>query len=242
MGMCAAAIPVMPLGQGLATLIRKRLYTEQERETGLASLFMGCFGISEGAIPFAAARPRRSSPPTCWAARSPVRSPGSPASRTRCRTAGPIVAVLGAVSGVPMFFVAVVIGLGRHCADHGAPSSTWPSAGGAGRRASRWAWVRVRLCWWGPGSGLRMPGPWCCWTGREPVPPSSVGVPEQPARPSPPTPVWRATMPKGLTRPRRSNRLTRPKPTTTRATPLRLSHRADREGSARCRRQGGRDP
>lgn len=57
MGMCAAAIPVMPLGQGLATLIRKRLYTEQERETGLASLFMGCFGISEGAIPFAAARP-----------------------------------------------------------------------------------------------------------------------------------------------------------------------------------------
>ncbi|MDV9176755.1 PTS fructose transporter subunit IIBC, partial [Streptomyces sp. W16] len=57
MGMCAAAIPVMPLGQGLATLIRQRLYTEQERETGLASLFMGCFGISEGAIPFAAARP-----------------------------------------------------------------------------------------------------------------------------------------------------------------------------------------
>ncbi|MEW2268223.1 PTS fructose transporter subunit IIBC, partial [Streptomyces sp. NPDC047868] len=57
MGMCAAAIPVMPLGQGLATLIRKRLYTEQERETGLASLFMGLFGISEGAIPFAAARP-----------------------------------------------------------------------------------------------------------------------------------------------------------------------------------------
>ena len=34
MGMCAAAIPVMPLGQGLATLIRKRLYSEQERETG----------------------------------------------------------------------------------------------------------------------------------------------------------------------------------------------------------------
>jgi len=57
MGMCAAAIPVMPLGQGLATLVRRRLYSEQERETGMAALFMGLFGISEGAIPFAAARP-----------------------------------------------------------------------------------------------------------------------------------------------------------------------------------------
>ncbi len=40
------------LGQGLATLLRRKLYTQQERDTGIAALFMGFFGISEGAIPF----------------------------------------------------------------------------------------------------------------------------------------------------------------------------------------------
>jgi fructose-specific phosphotransferase system IIC component len=57
MGACAAAICTPPLGMGLATLLRKKLWTEEERETGAASLAMGMIGITEGAIPFAAADP-----------------------------------------------------------------------------------------------------------------------------------------------------------------------------------------
>ncbi|WP_328550392.1 fructose-specific PTS transporter subunit EIIC [Streptomyces sp. NBC_00366] len=110
MGMCAAAIPVMPLGQGLATLMRKRLYTEQERETGLASLFMGCFGISEGAIPFAAARPALVIPANMLGGAVAGAVAGIAGVKDAVPHGGPIVAVLGAVSGVPMFFVAVVVG------------------------------------------------------------------------------------------------------------------------------------
>ncbi|WP_308284831.1 fructose-specific PTS transporter subunit EIIC [Streptomyces longispororuber] len=110
MGMCAAAIPVMPLGQGLATLIRKRLYTEQERETGLAALFMGCFGISEGAIPFAAARPAQVIPANMLGGAVAGAIAGMAGVEDAVPHGGPIVAVLGAVGGVPMFFVAVAIG------------------------------------------------------------------------------------------------------------------------------------
>ncbi|MER6075195.1 fructose-specific PTS transporter subunit EIIC [Streptomyces sp. NPDC001817] len=110
MGMCAAAIPVMPLGQGLATLIRRRLYTGQERETGLAALFMGCFGISEGAIPFAAARPWQVIPANMVGGAVAGAVAGLAGVKDAVPHGGPIVAVLGAVSGVPMFFVAVVVG------------------------------------------------------------------------------------------------------------------------------------
>ncbi|GAA3152437.1 fructose-specific PTS transporter subunit EIIC [Streptomyces rectiviolaceus] len=110
MGMCAAAIPVMPLGQGLATLIRKRLYSEQERETGLAALFMGLFGISEGAIPFAAARPAQVIPANMLGGAVAGAIAGMASVEDAVPHGGPIVAVLGAVGGVPMFFVAIAIG------------------------------------------------------------------------------------------------------------------------------------
>ncbi len=110
MGMCAAAIPVMPLGQGLATLIRRRLYSEQERETGMASLFMGMFGISEGAIPFAAARPAQVIPANMLGGAVAGAVAGMAGVQDAVPHGGPIVAVLGAIGGVPMFFVAVAVG------------------------------------------------------------------------------------------------------------------------------------
>nr|WP_260639056.1 fructose-specific PTS transporter subunit EIIC [Streptomyces angustmyceticus] len=110
MGMCAAAIPVMPLGQGLATLIRRRLYSEQERETGMAALFMGLFGISEGAIPFAAARPAQVIPANMLGGAVAGAVAGMAGVADAVPHGGPIVAVLGAVDGVPLFFVAVVLG------------------------------------------------------------------------------------------------------------------------------------
>ncbi|MET7364038.1 fructose-specific PTS transporter subunit EIIC [Streptomyces sp. NPDC005562] len=110
MGMCAAAIPVMPLGQGLATLIRKRLYDEQERETGLAALFMGFFGISEGAIPFAAARPAQVIPANMLGGAVAGAIAGMAGVKDAVPHGGPIVAVLSAVGGVPMFFLAIAVG------------------------------------------------------------------------------------------------------------------------------------
>jgi PTS system fructose-specific IIC component len=59
MGACAAAICTPPLGMGLATLVRKSLWSLEEREAGLAAIAMGLIGITEGAIPFAAADPIR---------------------------------------------------------------------------------------------------------------------------------------------------------------------------------------
>lgn len=59
MGACAAAICTPPLGMGLATLLNRKLWTEEDREAGLAGLAMGMIGITEGAIPFAAADPLR---------------------------------------------------------------------------------------------------------------------------------------------------------------------------------------
>jgi PTS system fructose-specific IIC component len=59
MGACAAAICTPPLGMGLATLLGRRLWDEEAKEAGLAALAMGTIGITEGAIPFAAADPLR---------------------------------------------------------------------------------------------------------------------------------------------------------------------------------------
>jgi fructose PTS system EIIBC or EIIC component len=59
MGACAAAICTPPLGLGLATLLNRRNWTKEQRESGLAALGMGMIGITEGAIPFAAADPLR---------------------------------------------------------------------------------------------------------------------------------------------------------------------------------------
>ena len=72
MGACAAAICTPPLGMGLATLIRKKLWSEEEQEAGIAGLAMGLIGITEGAIPFAAADPLRVIP--CIVAGSMVAS------------------------------------------------------------------------------------------------------------------------------------------------------------------------
>ncbi|MEU8436406.1 fructose-specific PTS transporter subunit EIIC [Streptomyces sp. NPDC029216] len=110
MGMAAAAIPVMPLGQGLATLLRRGLYTDQEREAGMAALFMGFFGISEGAIPFAAARPAQVIPANMLGGAVAGAVAGLAGVGDSVPHGGPVVSLFGAVSGVAMFFVAIAIG------------------------------------------------------------------------------------------------------------------------------------
>jgi len=59
MGCVAAAICTPPLGMGLATLIDRKLWNDDEKEAGIAGIAMGMIGITEGAIPFAASDPLR---------------------------------------------------------------------------------------------------------------------------------------------------------------------------------------
>jgi fructose-specific phosphotransferase system IIC component len=59
MGPVAAAICTPPLGLGVATLLGRKLWSEEQRESGYAALGMGTIGITEGAIPFAAGDPLR---------------------------------------------------------------------------------------------------------------------------------------------------------------------------------------
>jgi PTS system fructose-specific IIC component len=55
--MAAGMVP--PLAMALATVVRRKLFTEVERENGAAAWLLGASFISEGAIPFAAADPLR---------------------------------------------------------------------------------------------------------------------------------------------------------------------------------------
>ncbi|MER5733492.1 fructose-specific PTS transporter subunit EIIC [Streptomyces sp. NPDC002138] len=110
MGMCAAAIPVMPLGQGLATVLRRKLYSDQERDTGMAALFMGMFGISEGAIPFAAARPAIVIPANMLGGAVAGAIAGVAGVGDHVPHGGPVVAALGAISGWAWFLIAIAAG------------------------------------------------------------------------------------------------------------------------------------
>lgn len=111
MGMVAAAIAVPPLGMGLATVIRRRFFTPVEREAGIAALFMGFFGITEGAIPLAAARPLQVIPANVLGGAVAGAIAAIAGVTNAVPHGGPIVAVFGAVSGVPMYFVAILSGV-----------------------------------------------------------------------------------------------------------------------------------
>ena len=62
MGGVGAAGAVPPIGIGLATILFKKKFSEDERGSGKAAIVMGCMGITEGAIPFATADPVRMIP------------------------------------------------------------------------------------------------------------------------------------------------------------------------------------
>lgn len=111
MGPIAVAICIPPIGLGVASLLLKDKFTQAEKETGKASFTMGLFGITEGAIPFATQDPLRVIPSIVVGsmAGSVVAALGNVGDRVA--HGGPIVAVLGAVDNVLMFFVAVAVGV-----------------------------------------------------------------------------------------------------------------------------------
>ena len=59
MGGVGAAGAVAPIGIGLATILFRKKFTSEESNSGKAAILMGCMGITEGAIPFAATDPLR---------------------------------------------------------------------------------------------------------------------------------------------------------------------------------------
>lgn len=59
MGGVGVAICTPPIGMGIATLLSPKKYNTEEKEAGKAAILMGCVGITEGAIPFAANDPLR---------------------------------------------------------------------------------------------------------------------------------------------------------------------------------------
>ncbi|MGL6066195.1 MAG: PTS fructose transporter subunit IIABC [Cetobacterium sp.] len=59
MGPIAVAICIPPISMGIATMMMPKNYESGEREAGKAAFAMGLIGITEGAIPFAAADPFR---------------------------------------------------------------------------------------------------------------------------------------------------------------------------------------
>lgn len=59
MAAIGVAICTPPIGMGVATFLAPKKYTAEEREAGKAGILMGMIGITEGAIPFAAADPFR---------------------------------------------------------------------------------------------------------------------------------------------------------------------------------------
>lgn len=109
MGPVAVAICIPPLGMGVATLLAPNKYTKAEKEAGYGALAMGMIGITEGAIPFAAADPLRVIPSimvgsSIGAAVAAIGKVGDHAPH-----GGPIV--LPVVDNKIMFIVAVLIGI-----------------------------------------------------------------------------------------------------------------------------------
>lgn len=111
MGPIAAAICIPPIGMGIATILNKKKYVKEEQEAGKAAFFMGLFGITEGAIPFAAKDPLRVIPSIMVGsmAGAVIAMLGSVGDHVP--HGGLIVAALGAIDNVPMFLVAITIGV-----------------------------------------------------------------------------------------------------------------------------------
>lgn len=100
MGAMACAIPVAPLGMGLATYVGRKLsiFEESEVEAGKAAGAMGLVGISEGAIPFAAQDPMSVIPANVIGSMVASVMAFSFGITNSVAHGGPIVALLGAMN------------------------------------------------------------------------------------------------------------------------------------------------
>ncbi|ARB78940.1 MULTISPECIES: fructose-specific PTS transporter subunit EIIC [Staphylococcus] len=110
MGMVAVSVCTPPIGLGLATFFQKHKFNQSEQEMGKASFTMGLFGITEGAIPFAAQDPLRIIPANMFGAMVAAVIAALGGVGDRVAHGGPIVAVLGGIDHIVWFFIAVIVG------------------------------------------------------------------------------------------------------------------------------------
>jgi fructose-specific phosphotransferase system IIC component len=108
MGACAAAICTPPLGLGLATMLNRKRWTDEQRESGVAALGMGMIGITEGAIPFAAGDPIRVIPSIMFGSMVAATIAMLAGVGNHAPHGGPIV--LPVVDGRLMYVVAIIAG------------------------------------------------------------------------------------------------------------------------------------
>ncbi|MGL4336967.1 MAG: PTS fructose transporter subunit IIC [Turicibacter sp.] len=110
MGPIAAAIAIPPIGMGIATFLNKKVYDNEELDAGKAAFAMGLCGITEGAIPFASLDPLRVIPSLVVGSVVGANIAMFAGVKDLVPHGGPIVALMGGVEGVLMFFVAIIVG------------------------------------------------------------------------------------------------------------------------------------
>ncbi|MGL5591200.1 MAG: PTS fructose transporter subunit IIABC [Mycoplasmoidaceae bacterium] len=124
MGMVAAAIPIAPLGMGIATFVYRKHFTNEQRTIGASAIVMGTIGISEGAIPFAISDPKRAILANVIGSAVAGSIAGALGVTGAVPHGGPIVGILGAIGGsyigdtsiaiqgfgIAFFFLAIIIG------------------------------------------------------------------------------------------------------------------------------------
>lgn len=110
MGPIAVSVAIPPIGMGLATFMKKKYYSEDEIDAGKASFTMGLCGITEGAIPFASVDPIRVIPSLIVGSIIGANIAMFTGVMDIVSHGGPIVAIMGGITNVAMFFVAIIAG------------------------------------------------------------------------------------------------------------------------------------
>ncbi|WP_318495611.1 PTS fructose transporter subunit IIABC [Photobacterium leiognathi] len=113
MGAMACAIPVAPLGMGLATVLGRKLniFEQSEVEAGKAAGAMGLVGISEGAIPFAAQDPLSVIPANILGSMVAAVMAFSFGITNSVAHGGPVVALLGAMNKPALALLCMASGM-----------------------------------------------------------------------------------------------------------------------------------
>jgi PTS system fructose-specific IIC component len=111
MGAVAVAVCIPPLALGLAAHLFPNKFAEEDKQAGTAAIAMGFFGITEGAIPFAAKDPLRVIPSVVVGSivGSIIAMLGGVGGHVA--HGGPIVALLGAIDNVLIYAIAVLVGV-----------------------------------------------------------------------------------------------------------------------------------
>ncbi|WP_371246763.1 fructose-specific PTS transporter subunit EIIC [Mycoplasmopsis agassizii] len=125
MGIVAAAIPIAPIGMGIASQVYRKSFDANQRGLGISAIIMGFVGISEGAIPFAVADPKRVFPANIIGSAVAGAIAGALGVTSAVGHGGPWIGIVGGISGnfigvgnsglqfglgILFFFIAIIAG------------------------------------------------------------------------------------------------------------------------------------